>query len=286
MLSRIILLAALVVISAVVPVLGQRSSGPVRGSLVLDGGGATAIVKDRFIELAGGSKAHVVVIPTAASSIRFGEKNTVLDPDLPRNREEWKAYERYLKQWFGIDDVTIIHTRNRIVAGSPGFVKPLQKATGVFLAAGNSGRLAQVYLDTKTHKELLGVLSRGGVIFGTSAGAIIQGSFTVRGRSDKPLLMAQGRERGFGFLKNVAINPHLTQAMRENELINVVDAHPNLLGIGIDEDAGVVVTKNSFEVIGTGRVAIYDNKKRNGSWYYWLKAGERFNLSTWTSMTK
>ena len=62
---------------------------------------------------------------------------------------------------------------------------------------------------------------------GTSAGAIIQGSFLVRGRPDKPLLMAPGRTTGFGFLKNVAINPHLTSAKRDAELINVADAHPS-----------------------------------------------------------
>ena len=127
------------------------------------------------------------------------------------------------------------------------------------------------------------LLDRGGVIFGSSA-AYDQGSFTVRGRPDKPLLMAPGKTTGFGFLTNVAINPHLTSAKRDAELVNVVDAHPNILGIGIDDDAALLVQKNVFEVIGTGRVAIYDNVRRNGSWYYWLKLGERFDLSTWTKL--
>jgi cyanophycinase len=240
-------------------------------------------VRDRFVSLAGGAKAHVVVIPTGVSSLRFGEKNTILDPDWPRDRPEWLAYEAYLKQWLGTENVTVIHTRDRKVADSEDFVRPLRTATGVFLSAGNAGRHAEAYLDTRTQKELEALLARGGVIFGSSAGAIIQGSYTVRGRTDKPLLMAAGHERGFGFLRNVAINPHLTQAKRENELINVVDAHPEILGIGIDEDAALVVRGNRFEVIGAGRVAIYDNKRREG-WYYWLKPGEQFNLETWTMM--
>lgn len=96
--------------------------------------------------------------------------------------------------------------------------------------------------------------------------------------------MAPGKTTGFGFLTNVAINPHLMSAKRDAELVNVVDAHPNILGIGIDDDAALLVQKNVFEVIGTGRVAIYDNVRRNGSWYYWLKSGERFDLSTWTKL--
>ena len=96
--------------------------------------------------------------------------------------------------------------------------------------------------------------------------------------------MAPGHERGFAFLKNVAINPHLTQAKRDNELINVVDIHPEILGIGIDEDAALVVRGNRFEVMGTGRVAVYDNQRRDGSWYYWLKPGDQFDLETWTKI--
>lgn len=260
----------------------QRSSGPAKGILIVDGGGTTAIVRDRFVSLAGGAKARIVVIPTGVSSLRFGEKNTILDPDWRADRPEWAAYEAYLKQWLGIENVTVIHTRDRKVADSEEFVKPLRTATGVFLSAGNAGRHAAAYLDTRTQRELEALLARGGVIFGTSAGAIIQGSYTVRGRPDKPLLMAAGHERGFAFLKNVAINPHLTQAKRDNELINVVDAHPEILGIGIDEDAAFVVSGNRFEVIGAGRVAIYDNQRRDGSWYYWLTPGEQFDLETWT----
>src|SRR5262249_53663761 len=97
---------------------------------------------------------------------------------------------------------------------------------------------------------------------------------------EKPLLMAPGRDRGFAFLKNVAINPHLTEAKRDYELINVVDAHPDILGIGIDEPAGLVVRGDQFEVIG-GRAAIYDNQRHGSAWYYWLKPGDRFNLALW-----
>ena len=80
--------------------------------------------------------------------------------------------------------------------------------------------------------------------------------------------MARGRDRGFGFLKEVAINPHLTSAKRDAELVNVVDAHPNLLGLGIDDDAALIVQGEPFEIIGTGRVAVYDNVRHPDGWYY------------------
>jgi cyanophycinase len=260
---------------------GPRSSGPTAGTLIADGGGATEAIVHRFVELAGGRESRVVVFATGPSSIRFGADNTVLDPDWPRDRKEWTQYEQYLKGWLGVDHVVVLHTRDRAVADSAAFVAPLRSATGVVLVAGNAGRYADAYLGTRTLDELHAFLARGGVLFGSSAGAIIQGSFTVRGRPDKPLLMAEGRTTGFGFLRNVAINPHLTSAQREAELVNVVDAHPEVLGIGIDDDAALLVRQNAFEVLGPGRVANYDNVRRDGSWYYWLKPGERFDLSTW-----
>jgi len=276
----------LLIIICTSPVTAQKSSGPANGTLVVDGGGATAPIVRRFVELAGGAQARIVVIPTAPSAIRFGDDNVILDPDWPRDRNEWRLYHEYLKRWFGVDDVEIIHTRDRHIANTETFIAPLKSATGVYLAPGNSGRLADAYLGTRTLDALKMLLERGGVVFGSSAGAIIQGSFTVRGRPDKPLLMAPGKTKGFGFLTNVAINPHLTSAKRDAELVNVVDAHPHILGIGIDDDAALVVRKNIFEVIGTGRVAIYDNVRRDGSWYYWLKPGDRFDLSRWEKITK
>ena len=260
----------------------QKSAGPASGTLIVDGGGATEPVVRRFVELAGGQQARIVVFATGPSALRFGFWNTILNPDWPRDRKEWTQYGAHLKRWLGVDHVQVLHTRDRSVADADAFVAPLKSATGVYLIAGNAGRYADAYLGTHTQAELTAVLARDGVIFGTSAGAIIQGSFVVRGRPDKPLLIAPGHTTGFGFLANAAVNPHLTSAQRDAELVNVVDAHPGILGIGIEDDAALVVRRNMFEVIGTGRVAIYDNVPRDGSWFYWLNSGDQFDLSTWT----
>jgi cyanophycinase-like exopeptidase len=48
--------------------------------------------------------------------------------------------------------ITILHTRDRIVADSEEFTKPFRKATGVFLGTGNAGRVAQAYLGTRNTK--------------------------------------------------------------------------------------------------------------------------------------
>jgi hypothetical protein len=99
----------------------QRSSGPAAGILVVDGGGTSKAVVQEFVRLAGGAQARIVVFPTGASSLRFGAENTILNPDWPRDRPEWLAYEKHLRQMFTVDSVTVLHTRDRAVADSDAF---------------------------------------------------------------------------------------------------------------------------------------------------------------------
>ena len=256
----------------------QQPVALAKGSLIISGGELLPAMIERFVTLAGGPDANFVYIPTAASSLRLPSGFIYDPPDSDTPATNTAAFEDELAKLFGVKHVTLLHTRNRKTANTASFVTALRRANGVWLSSGNAGRLANAYLDTLTQKEIAAVLARGGVVGGSSAGAIIQGSYTVRGRPDKPLLMAKGHERGFGFLKNVAINPHLTEQKRETELVNVIDAYPQLLGIGLDEKAALVVSGDRFEVIGEGRVAIYDNQKHGGSWWYWLKPGDKFDL--------
>ncbi len=281
-LSFALFIVLLHVFCAANSVIAQKSSGPPKGNLVVSGGDLGSGVLARFVALAGGPDANFVYIPTGASSLRLASGFIYDPPDSDKPAANAKAFEEELAKLFGVKHVTVLHTRSRKTANTEAFVAPLKNANGVWLSSGNAGRLAAAYLDTLTHKEIAAVLARGGVVGGNSAGAIIQGSYTVRGRPDKPLLMAKGYERGFGFLRDVAINPHLTEAKRDAELVNVIDAYPKLLGIGIDEKAALVVSGDRFEVIGDGRAAIYDNQKHGGSWWYWLKPGDRFDLRTRT----
>ena len=73
----------------------------------------------------------------------------------------------------------------------------MREATAVWIDGGRQARLIDAYGDTETGRALRGVLERGGLIAGTSAGATIQGSYLVRGgRGD--INAAAGRERAFG----------------------------------------------------------------------------------------
>jgi cyanophycinase len=240
-----------------------QTVGPRNGSLVIVGGGQIGPeIMKRFLDLAGGPDAPIVLIPTADTQ------------DRPAS-----AYQdnRNLRT-AGAKNVIVLHTHDRQKADSEEFVAPLRQARGVWFAGGRQWRLVDSYLHTRTEKELHALLDRGGVIGGTSAGATIQGSYLVRGaREGNQIMMAKGYEEGFGFLKSVAIDQHLLKRHRENGLIEVVKVHPELLGIGIDESTAIVVQGDRFEVVGASKVAIYDPRRQP---FYFLSAGDRFNLRT------
>lgn len=244
------------------------------GIQILTSGGR--ISEELFVKLIGDPNAKVVFIPTAASSLRSDENKIIWNPDKEENKNEFR--EEMLRQ-FKLKQITMLHTRDRKMANSEEFVKPLREAKAVWISGGNPGRFTSVYVGTKVEKELKALLKRGGIIAGASAGAIVQGAYTIRGNPDKPVLMVKGSEKGLGILRDVAINPHLTSAKRENELVTIIDKYTKLLGIGIDDDTGLIVKDGIGEVFGTGRVAIYDNKKHKAGWYYWLKAGDKFDFN-------
>ena len=76
--------------------------------------------------------------------------------------------------------------------------------------------------------------------------------------------------------------PTSTERHRENQLVTTVDLHPELLGIGIDEGAAIVVPHNTFRIVGRGRVAIYDNERHGSRWFYYLDPDAVFDLGTRT----
>jgi cyanophycinase len=251
------------------------TTGPEKGTLVIVGGGSLDhVILQRFIELAGGPDAAIVVIPTAGG----------------RNNYNDNAGGAAQMRKYGATNVTVLHTDDRNIANSDEFVKPLLQARGVWFGGGRQWRLVDAYKDTKTEKLFREVLNRGGVIGGTSAGATIQGSYLARGDTKNNQIMMGDHEAGFGYIKNVAIDQHLLARNRQFDMFNILEKRPELLGIGLDESTAIIVQGNEFEVIGKSYVVVFDGSfwSREGSdlkklpqansLFYFLRSGDKYNL--------
>ncbi len=254
-----------------------KSSGPNNGTLLIIGGQGSKMLDARFMELAGGPDAPIVVIPTAETSDH-------MDSNYLKN------YKReFLDK--GFQNVTVLHTRNPEVANTDEFVAPIKEAKGVWFSGGRQWRHADSYLNTKAHSAFKGVLERGGVIAGTSAGATIQGSFLARGDSKTNLLPIGDHQVGLGFMTNVAIDQHILPRNRLFDMFQILEEHPELLGIGIDEYTAIVVKQDRFTVLGPSYVAIYDGTiwseekdsiyvaEKGERVFYLLKNGQEYDLT-------
>src|SRR5262249_9471694 len=127
------------------------------------------------------------------------------------------------------------------------------------------------------------VLRRGGVIGGSSAGASIQGMYMCRGNPLGNLdIMAEGYERGFGFLPGSAIDQHFFRRNRVQDMRELVATFPHLVGLGIDEGTAVFVHGPMMEVVGASKVAVFDPRRRKEAGekgYEELTAGMRYDLA-------
>jgi cyanophycinase len=208
------------------------ADGPVKtGSLVIVGGGRIPdSVRDRFMALAGGKTAKLLIVPTASSAAD--------------NRKE---DEGYLEPWrrYSPERLRLFHTRSRQAADDPAFVKPITEATAVWFGGGDQVELMAPYRGTAVEREFKGLLARGGVIGGTSAGAAVMSDVMIEGGNPKARV-----GRGFGFTTRAVCDQHFLRRSRVNRLLGVLADRPHLIGLGIDEGTAFILAGDRWSVVG------------------------------------
>ena len=196
------------------------------GSLMIVGGGAvTPEIRRRFVELAGGPLARIVVIP-GTDPAPAGEQN-LLSP--------WRTC--------GAASVELIHAASRAEANDPGFCTPLKEATGVWFGGGYQSLLAERYVDTPVQDCLHELLKRNGVVGGCSAGAALLSRVMIRDGDTIPV-----EARGLDLISNAIIDQHFLKRNRLWRLEQMLDAHPGLIGLGVDEATGLVIDLNTWRL--------------------------------------
>ncbi|MGQ9799716.1 MAG: cyanophycinase [Ignavibacterium sp.] len=272
-------------ITLIILFLSTSSFAQSKGYLVIIGGVHTKETSKRFIELAGGENARVIIIPNASS-------NPVYNSELHKKEfEELGAKADYL-----------LFTRETADADSN--LKKIEWANAVYFLGGDQSNLTRDMLGTKLLQKVYAIYNNGGVIGGSSAGAAVQSEIMITGNellnkdsSSAFISIRRGNietAKGFGFIKNAIIDQHFLKRKRHNRLITLMCEHSNLLGIAIDESTAIVVNPDeTFEVIGNNQVLVYDpteakniREDKNGNLgitgmkMHLLINGDKFDLKT------
>jgi cyanophycinase len=230
------------------------NDGDQRGYIIPIGGGEDKgldpAILTRFVELSGGDKADIVVLPTASK----------LEDTGP-------LYEDVFNK-IGVANVSSIPISSREDCNNPEFSERCENASGIFITGGNQLRLSTILGGTAVARTIRTINARGVPVAGTSAGASIMsehmmaGGDSDQGPSDGGAILAPG----LGLTNAAVIDQHFSERYRLGRLLSAIALNPFLLGMGIDENTAAFIGPNgTVDILGSGTVTIVDGGDMNYS---------------------
>ena len=161
-------------------------------------------------------------------------------------------------------NVNVMHIKSREDANNEEYLMRLENADVLMFSGGDQLRLSSIFGGTaflqsvkKKYKE------SNFLIAGTSAGAAAASTNMIyRGSSSEALIKGEVQiTAGMGFIDSVIIDTHFVQRGRIGRLFYAVASNPGMLGIGLGEDAGLLITNgDTMEAIGSGLTILVDGR--------------------------
>ncbi|ASU32709.1 cyanophycinase [Mucilaginibacter xinganensis] len=223
------------------------------------------ILKRIITESARQSASKVEVITTASQI-----------PELV-GEEYTEAFNYLLANPIGVMDI-----RTREDASNPEYLERIRKCDVVMFSGGDQLRLSSIFGGT----EFLQIMKNRYehehfVIAGTSAGAAAASTNMIyRGQSSKALIKGEVQiTAGLGFIDSVIIDTHFVQRGRIGRLLYAVASNPGMLGIGLGEDAGLLITEGTMmEAIGSGLTILVNGRKMAETNIYDVEMGSPVSI--------
>ena len=166
--------------------------------------------------------------------------------------------------YLGANNVAVLDIVRREEAMDSEVLARLKAADVVMFTGGDQLRLTSILGGTPFHDILLEKYHNEDFVYaGTSAGAAAASNNMIyQGSSSEALLKGEVKiTSGLGLIDGVIIDTHFVQRGRIGRLFQAVVGNPKVLGIGLGEDTGLLITNNSMmEAIGSGLVILVDGR--------------------------
>ena len=218
-----------------------------------------------FFQRAGGTDAIIGIIPSASR-----------EPVLIGDR-----YQRIFAD-MGAKEIKVLDVRNRDEGKDSGYLDYVENCTGIFLTGGDQLRLCGLLAETPLMNRIVErVRQREISLAGTSAGAAVMGYQMIAGGSsgECPNRALVDLAMGLGIIPEVLVDQHFHNRNRLARLLSAIAGHPNLLGIGIDEDTCAMFENDStLQVLGKGTVTIVDARVMSDTNYDSVNGTEPISL--------
>lgn len=207
-------------------------------------------VWQRIVDEAGGHGAAIAVFPTAAYEPERISEQIVAALARCGARPEVIPVAPHLT---GVDLQARLH--------DPALIARVAASQAVFFSGGAQEYIVDTLqpqgLATPMLQAVHAVFAAGGVVAGTSAGAAVMSQWMFRDAMDN-LAVLRGRwragqeyDRGLGLLPaGLLVDQHFLKRGRIGRLLPALQSLGCGLGLGVDEDAAVLVRGGRLEVIG------------------------------------
>lgn len=205
-----------------------------------------------FCDRSGGPDAKIGIIPSAS-------------------REPAIIGERYFQifQAMGVKEIQVLDVRDRDRGNDSKYLEFVEECTGIFMTGGDQLRLCGLLAETPLMNRIIERVKKKEIaLAGTSAGAAVMGSQMISGggSGECPNRALVDMAIGFGIIPEVLVDQHFYNRNRLARLLSAISAHPNLLGIGIDEDTcAMFESDGTIRVLGCGTVTLVDATQVSGN---------------------
>jgi cyanophycinase len=180
------------------------------------------------------------------------------------------------------ENTGIINIENREDAHNEEYQKRLKAADVIMVTGGDQMRLTSILGGTPFLELMQEKYQKEDFVYaGSSAGAAAASNNMVfKGTSDVSLFKGKVRvTSGLGFMNNVIVDTHFVTRGRIGRLLQIVVANPRLLGIGLEENAALLVTNDTkMEAIGPGMIMLVDGKSIADSNFNDIDDGEAISI--------
>jgi cyanophycinase len=234
-----------VVPNGVLVIVGGHENKGEKAEKKVQGGHRSKEILAAFVQLAGIEEPIIEVITSASAE---GE-------------ESFKDYQNAFNA-LGVKQIGHIHHDKRAEALGNDLIERLNNANAVYFSGGDQLKLTSIYGGTALLLRLKErYMEERLVLGGTSAGAMAFSTPMIfAGNQDVQQIAGEIKiTTGLEFLKDVCIDTHFVDRGRFVRMAQVVATNPTCVGIGIEEDTGIIVRNGrDAEVTGSGVVIIIE----------------------------
>lgn len=181
-----------------------------------------------------------------------------------------------------LTNVHVLDIRSREQANAPETLERVRNADVVMFSGGDQLRLTAIFGGTEFLRIIKTRYREEDFIFaGTSAGAAAASSNMIyRGSSSEALIKGEIQiTGGLGLIDDVIVDTHFVQRGRIGRLFYAVATNPGMLGIGLGEDAGLLITEGvTLEAIGSGLTILVDGRYISETSIYDVEIGSPVSI--------